>query len=169
MSTSMQSSALLSSLSTSEHHSDSTESHESHPEQESGVIYRVKTALAARFGFFSPGSLKTVSTFINIVPTDVVCMFFPTSCISRKLSPIDCLTANTFYQFVSPVIRDWGPFSCRKRFLVPFDYLPYMFDSFRMELNTWHTTQSPGGLKVSRKWPWDMYYVRRGFLKSTGL
>jgi hypothetical protein len=85
MSTSMQSSVLLSNPS-SEHHSDSTSSHESHPEQNSGVIYRVKTTLAARFGFFSPESLKTVSTFINQVPTEVVCMFFSTPCISQELS-----------------------------------------------------------------------------------
>lgn len=83
----MQSSVLLSNLSSSEHHSDNTEPHESRPEQESGVIYRVKTTLAARFGFFSPDSLKTVSTFINVVPTEVVCMFFRTHCISREFSP----------------------------------------------------------------------------------
>ena len=78
MSTSMESSVLLSDLPSSEHHSDSTEPHESHPEQKSGVIHRVKTTMAARFGFFSPDSLKTVSTFINVVPTEVVCMFIPT-------------------------------------------------------------------------------------------
>ena len=115
----MESSVLLSNLSTSEHHLDSTE-HESHPEQESGLIYRVKTTLATRFGFFSPDSLKTVSTFINLVPTEVVRMFFFASCLSCKLSPIDCLTTNTFYQFVPPVIRDRWPFSCRKRYLVIF-------------------------------------------------
>ena len=84
----MQSSVLLSNLSSSEHHSDGTESqaHESHPEQKSGVIYRAKKTLTARFGFFPPDSLKTVSTFINVVPTEVVCMFFPTPCISRELS-----------------------------------------------------------------------------------
>jgi hypothetical protein len=75
MSTSMQSSVLLSDPSSSEHHSDSIESHESPPEQKSGVIYLVKTTLAARLGLFSPDSLKTVSTFINLVPTEVVCMF----------------------------------------------------------------------------------------------
>ena len=74
MSTSMQSSTPLSNHSSPESgHLDSTSSHDS-PEQNSGVIYQVKT-LAARFGFFSPDSLKTVSTFINVVPTEVVWMF----------------------------------------------------------------------------------------------
>jgi hypothetical protein len=74
MSTSMQSSAPLSNHSSPESgHLDSTSSHDS-SEQKSGAIYQVKT-LAARFGFFSPDSLKTVSTFINVVPTEVVCMF----------------------------------------------------------------------------------------------
>ena len=83
MSTSMQSSVLLSDISSSEQFSDSTEPHESPPEQKSGVIHLINTMLAARFGFFSPDSLKTVSsTFINLVPTEVVCMFFFTSCIS---------------------------------------------------------------------------------------
>ncbi|KAF8797699.1 heme peroxidase [Phlegmacium glaucopus] len=63
---------LLSNGSSAGHHSDNSSS--SRPEQKSGVLYLVKTTLAAQFGFFSHDSLKTVSTLITPVPTEVTAM-----------------------------------------------------------------------------------------------
>lgn len=143
MSTSMQSSALLSNPSSSENdsgHLDSTSSHDSRPvEQKSGVIYRVKT-LATQLGFFSPDSLKTVSTFINVVPTKVVCIFFLQLTYHMNTLP-DCPATNTCHQFVPPVTRNWWPFSGRKRFLVAFNFV-YLTDLTVSERNQIHGGQS---------------------------
>lgn len=100
--------SLLSNNSSSEHHLDSNLSHDSHPEQKSGVLYRVKTTLAARFdGFFSPGSLKNVTTFINLVPpTEVVCIFSLVQLTYLVNTPTDCSATAAFHQPVPPVIRN---------------------------------------------------------------
>lgn len=66
---------LLLNDTSSSHLVDSTWSHDSHQEQKSGILYRANlTKLAARFGFFSRGSLNTVSTFITPVPTEVTAL-----------------------------------------------------------------------------------------------